>query len=223
MNPISPPVEKQSDSYNRITKFARDLYDYLSFRSIREKKELIKLFERETGHYVGNILFDVYFHGFVRAGSLLTAGSSAGLHLLDPDVPLRLTLTAVGVNAIYFGADYVISQLMSLDNLTQRLYESSKRFRSTSSPSNVGQTYHIPYEETVPGIGSKTLSAEDARKILGVNRHSTYRDIRSVYRKIALKTHPDRNPGDPVSAEKFKRASEAYGVLTEVYKRNHRK
>ncbi|HWK31701.1 MAG TPA: DnaJ domain-containing protein, partial [Terriglobales bacterium] len=43
--------------------------------------------------------------------------------------------------------------------------------------------------------------------------------MKSAYRKLALQHHPDRNPGNPEAEEKFKEASEAYGVLSDAQKR----
>ena len=42
------------------------------------------------------------------------------------------------------------------------------------------------------------------------------RDIKSAYRKLAMKYHPDRNPGDKAAEEKFKEAAEAYAILADM-------
>ncbi len=55
--------------------------------------------------------------------------------------------------------------------------------------------------------------------LLGVNRNSSEDEIKKAYRKLALKYHPDRNPGDKQAEEKFKEVSEAYQVLSEPQKR----
>ncbi|HZA14920.1 MAG TPA: molecular chaperone DnaJ [Myxococcaceae bacterium] len=59
----------------------------------------------------------------------------------------------------------------------------------------------------------------DYYEVLGVARDCTPQDLKSAYRKIALKCHPDRNPGDHAAEEKFKEASEAYEVLSDPEKR----
>ena len=59
----------------------------------------------------------------------------------------------------------------------------------------------------------------DYYEVLGVARDCTPQDLKSAYRKIALKYHPDRNPGDHAAEEKFKEASEAYEVLSDPEKR----
>lgn len=215
--------EKQSDQHSNITKIGQDLLDYLSFRSIREKKQLIKLFEKETGSKAGSMIMDVYAHGIMRLFALLGAGTSVGINYLDPKAPLRMQLTMAGVSAAYFGMDYMMSKIHTLDTLTARLYNSSKGFRFGSSPYYHSHTDNTRYEETVPRIESKTLSAEEARTILGVNRQSSYRDIKRAYRRIALKTHPDIVKDNPASTEKFRKASEAYGLLEELYKMNDKK
>lgn len=60
----------------------------------------------------------------------------------------------------------------------------------------------------------------DYYKILGVDRNATDKDIKSAYRKLARKYHPDVNPGDKAAEEKFKDISEAYEVLGDKDKRS---
>lgn len=59
----------------------------------------------------------------------------------------------------------------------------------------------------------------DYYEILGVGRDAGQDEIKSAYRKAALKHHPDRNPGDKAAEEAFKKASEAYSVLGDPQKR----
>lgn len=59
----------------------------------------------------------------------------------------------------------------------------------------------------------------DYYQILGLAAEASSDDIKKAYRKLALETHPDRNPGDPAAEERFKRISEAYGVLSDPAKR----
>ena len=69
-------------------------------------------------------------------------------------------------------------------------------------------------------MGSNTrVSKADYYEVLGVSREATDQELKSAYRKQALKYHPDRNPGDHASEEKFKEASEAYQVLSDADKR----
>ncbi|RME52503.1 MAG: molecular chaperone DnaJ [Deltaproteobacteria bacterium] len=60
---------------------------------------------------------------------------------------------------------------------------------------------------------------EDYYTILGVARNATEVEIKKAYRTLALKYHPDRNPGDAEAEKKFKAASEAYEVLSDPEKR----
>ncbi|MFO7707603.1 MAG: molecular chaperone DnaJ [Desulfobacterales bacterium] len=59
----------------------------------------------------------------------------------------------------------------------------------------------------------------DYYEVLGVNRNASEDELKSNYRKLALKFHPDRNPGDKEAEENFKEAAEAYEVLRDREKR----
>jgi molecular chaperone DnaJ len=63
------------------------------------------------------------------------------------------------------------------------------------------------------------VSKRDYYEILGVDRDASDAQIKSAYRKLALKHHPDRNPGDREAEERFKEAAEAYAVLADRDKR----
>ena len=63
------------------------------------------------------------------------------------------------------------------------------------------------------------MSKRDYYTVLGVQKDASDQDIKSAYRKLALKHHPDRNPGDKAAEEKFKEAAEAYAVLADGEKR----
>lgn len=64
------------------------------------------------------------------------------------------------------------------------------------------------------------MAAEiDYYKILGVDKSATADEIKKAYKKVAIKYHPDRNPGDKEAEEKFKLAAEAYDVLRDPDKR----
>ena len=60
---------------------------------------------------------------------------------------------------------------------------------------------------------------KDYYKILGVERNASADEIKKAYKKVAIKYHPDRNPGNKEAEEKFKQAAEAYDVLRDADKR----
>jgi len=64
-----------------------------------------------------------------------------------------------------------------------------------------------------------TGTKQDYYELLGVARKATAKDIRTAFRKLARKYHPDLNPGDKASEEKFKQLQEAYDVLSDTKKR----
>ena len=59
----------------------------------------------------------------------------------------------------------------------------------------------------------------DYYEVLSVTRTATEEDVKRSYRKLAVKFHPDKNPGDPHAEEKFKELGEAYDVLMDADKR----
>jgi molecular chaperone DnaJ len=63
------------------------------------------------------------------------------------------------------------------------------------------------------------MSKRDYYEILEVSKSASADEIKKAYRKLALKYHPDRNPGDKEAEEKFKEAAEAYEILSDQQKR----
>ncbi len=63
------------------------------------------------------------------------------------------------------------------------------------------------------------MEYKDYYKILGVDKNASQNDIKKAYRKLAKKYHPDTNPGDKKSEERFKELNEAYEVLGDTEKR----
>ena len=63
------------------------------------------------------------------------------------------------------------------------------------------------------------MAKSDYYKLLDVPRNASEADIKKAYRRLAMKFHPDRNPGDKAAEEKFKESKEAYEVLSDASKR----
>jgi curved DNA-binding protein len=65
------------------------------------------------------------------------------------------------------------------------------------------------------------MEYKDYYQTLGIGRDAKPDDIRKAYRKLAMQYHPDRNPGDKASEDRFKEINEAYQVLNDPQKRSH--
>jgi molecular chaperone DnaJ len=59
----------------------------------------------------------------------------------------------------------------------------------------------------------------DYYETLGVSKNASSKELKSAYRKLAMKHHPDRNPNNKVAESKFKEASEAYEILSNSQKK----
>jgi len=74
-------------------------------------------------------------------------------------------------------------------------------------------------ERSEQELASEQMAKRDYYEVLGVERGANDREISRAYRSLAIKYHPDSNPGDEEATVKFKEASEAYEVLSDAQKR----
>jgi molecular chaperone DnaJ len=65
------------------------------------------------------------------------------------------------------------------------------------------------------------MAKRDFYDVLGVSKNATSEELKSAYRKLAVKHHPDKNPGNKASEDKFKEAGEAYGILSDSEKKQN--
>mgnify|MGYP001642430338 FL=1 len=69
-------------------------------------------------------------------------------------------------------------------------------------------------------IGEIMADKRDYYEVLGLQKGASDADIKKAFRKMALKYHPDKNPGDKKAEEKFKEINEAYGILSDPEKKD---
>ena len=63
------------------------------------------------------------------------------------------------------------------------------------------------------------MAKRDCYEVLGIQRNTDEEEIKKAYRRLAIKYHPDKNPGDKAAEEKFKELGEAYEILSDPQKR----
>ena len=65
------------------------------------------------------------------------------------------------------------------------------------------------------------MAKRDFYDVLDVSKNASPEELKSAYRKLAVKHHPDKNPGNKAAEDKFKEASEAYGILSDQEKKQN--
>ena len=64
------------------------------------------------------------------------------------------------------------------------------------------------------------MSKRDYYDVLGVSKSADVKEIKKAYRKLAIKYHPDKNPGDEAAIDRFKEAANAFEILSDTEKRS---
>ncbi len=83
-----------------------------------------------------------------------------------------------------------------------------------------GQRYNELFGPTNPQAAMATMAGKrDYYEVLGVERNASDAQLSEAYRRLALRYHPDRNPGDAEAVVHFKEAAEAFEVLSHPEKR----
>lgn len=151
----------------------------------------------------------------------LEGANLAGADLTDAVLDYS-DLTGADLN----GTILVGASLVNVKGLTQDQIEQTRGDASTALPANLlpPESWFPPlegsmFEEYDKKIDLSPLST-DPYEVLGVHRNATFDEIRTAFRTLVKKLHPDLNPDDSVAQERFKRVSIAYRILSDPVKRN---
>ena len=208
MKQITSPGEK-----SRLSDIVGGMYDYFTFRSIRDKKKLLDLFREEQGFDHISLRANVYAQGFFRGVGLVGTAIVAAYSFMDPEV--KILLPPIGLISSCFAFDFMVYKLENLDDVTERLHRFAQGYDYGWSYGAADDT-GTPYREDIAEPGYR-YSVRRAREILKVPKDASDRQVKSAYRKIALRDHPDINPEDQKSERRFRDAAEAYSVLERFF------
>lgn len=186
-------------------------------------------------------LSDADLQGMVLRNSTLTDASLARANLVATDlVQARLDgadLTGADLTdavldyaeltgANFNGAILVGASLVNVTGLTQEQISQAHGDASTALPAHL-----LPPESWFPALEGGLFEEYDSHldlsplsndpyEVLGVDRDATFDEIRTAFRSLVKRLHPDLNPDDPVAQERFKRVSIAYRILGDPVKRD---
>jgi DnaJ-class molecular chaperone len=112
-----------------------------------------------------------------------------------------------------------VKNIKILDNNTLKLYNPTKLSKRTCFGKEYVQCASQNFWPSAGKEGEGMATATDYYATLGVSKTATEKEIRTAYRKLARKYHPDVNPGDKAAETKFKEIQQAYDVLNDPDKR----
>ena len=205
--------KERDDLYDRLLRKTAE-FDNFRKRVERDRKDMIEWAAADVLSDLLSVVDD--FDRALAAPAPPEAQSyKAGLELIQRQ--LAELLKKRGVTPIEaLGADFDphLHQAVAYEEVAGRARRRSRRRDGQGL-----QARRSPAASRAGEGGEGIVSKRDYYEILEVSRTATDQEIKSSYRKLALKFHPDRNPGDKTAEEKFKEAAEAYAILSDGDKR----
>ena len=205
-------LQKERDElYDRLLRKTAE-FDNFRKRVERDRKEHDRVGGRRRASATLLSVLDDFDRALAAEAPPEAQAFKAGLELIHRQLAELLKKRGVStVEALGADFDPHLHQAVAYEEVAGRARRRSRR--------RDGQGLQAGRSAAAAGAGEggkSIVSKRDYYEILDVSRTATDQEIKSSYRKLALKFHPDRNPGDKKAEEKFKEAAEAYAVLSDA-------